>query len=654
MSVKSLVISAVALAASSFAQSPTVPPSAGGPWKTPWSMPSEGGLTTAYRAPKVAPIRLENSNRLDQLLSGGKLQLSLQDAIALALENNLDLELERYGNRIAETDLMRAEAGSSLRGIPLSVREGPTGLGGPAVSATGTLAGGDTPALNALIGPGVQTDLSILGSLPLSTGPGVPSLDPAIVGNFGWNHQSAPQNSAFLSQLQSLNSNTSVANVGLQQGFITGGLLSVGWDNTRQNINSPLVNYNPATNSSLGLNFTQPLLRGFGPAVNNRYIRIAKNNRRVSEFVFQQQVISTVSAIVRLYWDLVSLKEDVRVRQQAVASAEQFLRDSENQIETGTAAPIDVTRARAELSRRRRDLSVAQTLVRQQEAIMKDYLTRTKVSPELARAEIVCTDPVQIADHDPVEPISDLVARAMHQRPDLAQARLQLENSEISLRGSKSALLPALDLVANARNNALIGRPNTVTLNPGTGLGSGFIGGSGGPVFVGGYGDALSQLFSRNYPDYGVGVQLTIPLRNRAARADVVRDQLSVRQSQIRLHQLEKQVELEITNALIAVEEARASYEATRNERLLQEEALRAEQEKLEVGASTGFYVIQFQRDLAAAQSAEVSAQGSYLKARTALQRAVGSILPDNGVQIDEALSGVVARGAAVPGNTSR
>lgn len=611
------------------------------PQNPSWQLPSGGNLADAYRTPKIAPVHLNNSGRLETLLRNGTIVLSMQDAIALALENNLDIELVRYAPRLAETDILRAEAGNTLRGIPLAVREGPSGLGTPIPGPDGRLGGGDTPALNSLIGPGVQTDLSILGSLPLSTGPAIPSMDPQLISNIRWDHTSDPQNSAFLVNTRSLNANTTIANVGIQQGFSTGGFFELGWNNFRQNVNNPLLSYNPAISSSFGLTFTQPLLRGFGPAVNRRYIRIAQNNRKVADYVFRQQVIVTVTGIVRLYWDLASLNEDVRVRQDAVTSAEQFLNDNRNQVETGTAAPIDVTRAQAELSRRRRDLSIAKSLVRQEEMVVKDYLTRSRLDSTLANAPITLTDRLTMPAHDPVEPVEDLVQRAMQVRPDIAQARLQITNSEISLEGSKSALRPAVDVIARVANRGLVGTPNPTSIIS-SGAGNPFIPVSGPPALTGGYGDALSQLFNRDFPDYGIGVQVTIPLRNRTARADVVRDQLTVRQQQIRFQQLEKQVRLEITNALIAVEEARQSYEAAKSERVLQEETLAAEQEKLEVGATTSFYVVQYQRDLTGARSAEISALASYEKAKTALQRAVGTILEDYSVEFEEALQGVV------------
>ncbi|HYO80481.1 MAG TPA: TolC family protein [Bryobacteraceae bacterium] len=606
-----------------------------------------GDVRPFSRPSESAPVRASNSGRLDELLRDGKLQLSLQDAIALALENNLDLELQRYGTRIADTDLERARAGGFLRGIPLSVREGPPGLGSPVVGPNGSLGGGDTPALNAITGPGVQTDLSIIGSLPLSTGPAVPRYDPWLAGTLSWNQLSTPQNSLFLPNLTNLTSRTTTANVGVEQGFISGGSASLRMENDRTRVNNPLLLYNPYVSSGLVLSLRQPLLRGFGPGVNTRYIHIAQNNQRISKLVFQQQVISTVTAVVRLYWDLVSLNNDVRVRQESVVSAEQLLQDVNNQVSEGTAAKIDATRANAELSRRSRDLAVARTLVRQQEAVLKDFLTRT-TNAQAMTADIVPTDSIAIPEVEKIQPMQDLVQRAFESRPDLAQARVQIENSEISLKGSRNALLPTVDVIASARNNALIGDTNPVA---GTGLPLTPTGGGlGAPIFLGGYGGALSQLFSRNFPDYGVGVEVNIPIRNRSARADVVRDQLSVRQQQIRFRQLEKQVRLEITNAVLAVEQARASFEAARSERMLQEESLTAERDKLQVGASTNYVVTQFQRDLTAARSAEVSAQSSYQKAKTALQRAIGTTLDDYGVVLQEALDGSVARRSMLPG----
>jgi outer membrane protein TolC len=588
---------------------------------------------SAWAQPR--PPRFENAERLNQLVRDGKLYVSLQDAIALALENNLDVELQRYTRRLAATDVMRAKAGGSLRGIPLSIREGPASLGGPVVTGTG-LGGGDAPSLERLEGSGAQIDLSLLGSLPLSTGPPVPNLDPTLTGILGWDHQSDPQNSTFLSPLRSLNADTTTANIGIEKGLTSGGTVGLSFENLHQSANNPLYSYNPFSASSLGLTFRQPLLRGFGPAVTTRYIRIAKNNERVSDLVFRQQIISTVYAVIRMYWDLVSLSEDVRVRREAVNSAQQLLRDTRESALEGVLASIDVTRAQAEVARRQRDMLVAQSLVRQQGELLKDYLTRSDEGT-LQALVIEPTETLRAPDSKGDQPLDALVTQAMRDRPDLAQAHIQLQNSEISLKGSRSALLPAVDLVASARSNGLAGTANSARLSSlPEALPNSFL--------VGNYGDAVGQVFRRNFPDYGVAVQLSIPILNRAAKADVARDQLQVSQQEIRLKQLEKQVRLEIRNAQIALDEARASFESAQQERILQEQTLQAEKEKLGAGASTTYLVIQYQRDLTQARSSEATAQGSYWKARAALDRAIGSILAEHGIDFDEAMAGTVSK----------
>jgi outer membrane protein len=608
-----------------------------------------GTLAHGYRVPDLNPVRLTNSTRLNDLLRDGKLYLSLQEAFALALENNLDIDLERYVPRLAETDLLRAKSGNFLRGIPTSVREGPAGVGGPQVGqtpdATGTLIGGAAPTLNSLTGTATETDVSIIGSIPLSTGPAVPNLDPTVVASASWNHESVPQNSTFLSNLLSLNSDTTVGSLGIQKGFLTGGTASLSWNNTYQRINDPLYSLNPATYSNLNLTVTQPLLRGFGWHVNGRYIQIAKNNKHVSDLVFQQQVIGTVYAVSRLYWDLVSLNEDLQVREEAVTSAKRLLDDSKASLAEGTMAQIDVTRAEAEVAHRERDRIVAQSLVRQQGAVLLDFLTRTTLSSGLENVQVVPTDHVNVPQKEDVGTLDDLVAQAFKNRPELSQAQLQLQNSRISLKGSRNAVLPQLDLIASVQNNALVGDPNSFTTSS---LGA-VPGNPVNPYFVGSYSEGQRQIFHRNFPDYGAGVSLNIPLGNRAARADAARDQLQVRQQEIRLRQLQKEVRLQVLNALIALQQARETYAAAEKERIYEQQSVEAESERLGVGASTNYQVIQYQRDLTSARSAEVSALSSYAEAKAALQRAAGTTLQENRVMLDEARTGAVQRPVALP-----
>ncbi len=558
----------------------------------------------------------EDSPRLASLVRGGNAYLSLRDAIAIALENTLDVEVQRLGPRFAETELDRAQAGAVPRGIPLAVREGPKSVSAAA----------DAPA--PALGPGPETNLSIAGQIVLSPGRLPPSLDPVLFAKLRRDHLTAPQLNSFLVGTPALVTDVATANLGWQQGFLTGGEITAGWDNTHQFHNHRRYDLRPFNASSFGITFTQPLLRGFGQSLNSRFIRIAANARAQSDLIFQQQVISTVTAVIRLYWDLASFQADVMVRRQALQRAEKLLADNQAQVEAGTRAPIDVVRARAEVARTRRDLIAAEALVRQQETVLKDYLTRGAVTdPVLANIRFVLTDPLRVDPEERIPPAADLAQQAIERRPDLAQARLQIESTRQALRGSKDALRPSLDLVAAVRNNALAGEVNPLTSPGGAPH-------TPDPILIGGYGTALAQLLRRNFPDYGIGVQLTIPLRNRVAEADYIRDSLALRQQELRLRQLYKQVHVEITNALVALEQARAALAAAASERQFQEQALAAEEEKLAVGASTTFLVIQYQRDLAQARAAEVAAQAAYLKARAAVDRASGTLLEKYGVSV--------------------
>jgi len=557
----------------------------------------------------------DQPSRLASLVRGGQLRLSLDEAIALALEQNLDVQLQRLGPALADTDVKRTLSGALARGVPLSVREGPKSIGGAG-----------TDVLAPVLGTGPETNLSI--GAPSTAGPLPPSLDAVLSGRLARTHTAAPQVNSFQVGTTSLVGDTSAWNLAWQKGFLTGGALSVTFENSRQALNHPRYDLSPFQTSSLGMTFTQPLLRGFGPALNSRFIRIARNSRQQSDLVFQQQLVSTTAAVIRLYWDLVSLTEDIDVRRQALERAEKLLRDNQEHVDVGTRAPIEVVRARAEVARAGRDLIVAEGQRRQQETILKDYLSLQTVSdPALAGVTIVPTDPLRVESREPIPPTADLAERALKDRPDIAQARVQIESSRAALSGSRNARLPSLDLVASARTNGLAGDLNALTV-PGAGPHTTD------PALVGNYATALSQLYQRDFPDYGVALQFAIPLQNRAADADDARDRVAVRQQELRLRQLEKQVHVEIENARIALEQAGATLQAAERERELQEQALAAEEEKLAVGASTTFVVIQYQRDLAQARSAEVAARAAYVKARTALHRASGTLLQDYGITV--------------------
>ena len=596
-----------------------------------------------YEATPVSPMTFQNSNRIFDLVRAGQMYLSLADAIALALENNLDIETQRYLPRIAQTDIQRAKGGGLLRGLSLLVNELPPGIGGPNGPLLTALTASSTPApvVNtnfsdvALITQ-QQNDLSVTGALPQSSGPVIPQYDPAISGLINLAHQSTPEYNPLLTGASNwLVTNNVTGNVGFTQGFSPGTQLSMTFDNTRLTSNADRYTYNPILNSSLGITITQPVLRGFGIALNRRFINIAKNNGKIADLVFQQQAIDTVAGIARLYTDLVSLNEDVKVKREALRLAQRLYDDNKDKVDQGTLAPIEVTRAQAQVAVNQQALISAEGLVEQQELIVKTAITRGGLgNPAIRAARIIPTDTITLPDTGSVRPVEELIAEAVRNRPDLAQAGIQVQNSQISLKGSLNALRPELDVVGTAQNAGLSGvvSPVAAALTPGA------------AVYPGGYGTALGQVFRNNFPTYSVGLQLMLPLRNRVAQADAVRDQLQVRQTQVRRYQFEDQVRLEVADAYVAMRQAQAAYQAAVQSRILQEQSVDVEQATFDVGLATNYLVIQYQTLLAQARSTEVAAKGAYAKAKLALDRATASTLDVNHVSIQEARNGRVSR----------
>ncbi|HSR09462.1 MAG TPA: TolC family protein [Bryobacteraceae bacterium] len=591
------------------------------------------GITQPYKARPLVPVNVSNSSRIDALLRAGNLYLSLADAIALALENNLDVEIERYEFSIAQADLLRARSGANIQGIPTGVLPGvPTGanLALLGSSSAGLAASGDASALS-FLGFGL-------------------SFDPFVTGNLNFGHTTSPQSNTVFTGTSALVTTNQTANFGVQQSFLTGGTVALAYDNIAQTQNSFRSTVNPFTTSSLDLTFTQPLLQGFGFAQNNRTIRIAKNNLKAADFVFRQQLINTVANVVQLYWNLVAAISTVSVNQQAVAVAQKLYDDNKTQVNIGTLAPIEVVRAEAQLATAQQALVAAQSAVLQLESVLKSALSRNGLtSPAILEAHVVPTDPIRIPEVEAIEPIQDLVSKALDNRPDLAQSRVQIDNAEIALSGTRNALLPSLSVVGDMRSNALVGAQNTLVGPPSAATGLVQNPPIADPFFVGGYGSILAQLFGRSFPTYSIGVNLTIPLRNRAAQANVASAALNLRQNQLFVQRQINQIRVDVKNAIIALDQARAQYQAAVKGRILQEQTLDADQKKLALGATTVYQVIQDQRDLTTAAAAEVTAQATYAGARVQLDVSTGSTLANNNVILDEAKSGRVSRVSTAP-----
>ena len=617
-------------------QSPSQTPSEMPVVSVPASANRWQGVIRPYTAKDVSPANFENAPRIRELMRAGNLYLSLADAIALAIQNNLDLELERFAIPLASTETLLTKGGGLPRGILYNIAQAPAGVGGPLspliTQAATQSAPGATVASNALELGVLQeplVNLSILGATPYSNGSPIPAFDPLLFANYNWMHQTTPQPNPGAALNGDLVGDIQTGNAGYQQGFSTGTQVSASYNNTQQSFNSLFNALNPYITSDLGLTVTQPLLRGFGRELNRRFIRIAANEEKITNLLFRQQLIEIVYGVARLYTDLVALNEDVKVKQDTLAFAQKLYDDTKAQVEEGTQAPLELTRAQAQVSATRQELIGAQGLAEEQEAIMKNVLTkRGNEDADVRNARIIPTDTLTLPEAEETRPIEELLAEAYRSRPDLSQAGLQVTNSEISLEGSRNNLRPELDLVGTAQNNALAGGLNPLANNIAN------------PQFVGGYGTALDQIFTRKNPTYGIGIQLTLPLRNRVAQADMVRDQLQLRQAQVRERQLRNQVQLEVEDALIAMRRARAAHDAAVETLTLQEQSLALEQIRFNEGVSTSFFVIQYESFVAQARSTELVAKSSYFKARAALERAVGSILDDNHVSFDAALNG--------------
>jgi outer membrane protein TolC len=594
--------------------------------------PPAGGwsfVTGPYRAGNVPAIRLQNSSRLVSLIRAGNLYLSARDVVALAIENNIDVEIQRYGPLLAQQILLRAQAGGALRSVGLGVATGPQSVSLQGVSVNTSGGVGISAGNGVGSGGGITTQL----------GPAIPSLDPTILGVASFGHTTSPQSNEVLTSTPVLVDTTRTYEAQYVQNFDFGLSAQLTYMSTRVDINSVSYTLNPFTSGDLDLILTQNLLQGFGRAVNGRNIRVQKNNVKVSALQFKLQLIATVSAALNLYWDLVSFDADVRARQREVGTAQQLLDDNKKLVQYGTAAPIEITRAESQLYASQQDLVTSQTNLLQQETILKNYLSRNGVADAgLTALHIVPLDKFQIPEKDEVRPLEDLIQRALSGRPEMEQANLNLASNQMNLVGIKNSLKPTLNAFAEVTNNGLSGEL----------AGIGLVQGFNGPL-VGGYGNLLSQIFRRDYPNYSAGISLNIYLRNRAAKADYATSLLELRQNELNLRKNINQIRVDVQNAMVGVAQARSRYEAATKSRVLQEQTLAGDQKRYTLGATVAFQVVQDQRDLATAQSSEVQSMANYTHARIALDQALGTTLEVNEVSIDEALKGQISQPSALP-----
>jgi outer membrane protein TolC len=621
-----LAVMALASGSAAFAQAPEVsidtppPPRYVGRFLKPFHLEKR----------TVPPAKLTNTPRLEQLLRSGNLYLSAQDVIALALENNLDIAVQRYGPFLSREVLRRAQAGGLLRGTDVPVAPGPTSVSTAGVStASSGLAGG------AGIGSG--------GGIVTGIGPNPPGMDPSIFAQVALAHSTTPLTNTQLNATTTLVNSSQQVAFGYSQSWITGTYAQLSFYEGRSRLNSGTPLFNPSLTGYLDLYVTQPLLQGFSLAVNNRYIQVARNNQKVSDLLMKQQVATTVAAVLNLYWDLVSFNQAVHIKEQALEAAQKLYEGNQKQAEIGALAGIEVTRAAAAVSASKEALLIAQTNVAQQEIVLKNALNRNAMENTwLDDVHVIPLDHIEVPQADEVRPAQDLVQEALEKRSEIEQARINLDSKKVLLKGTKNNLLPSLQAFAELTNNGLSGPANPLYNN---------CCGAPNPFFLGGTGDVLGQIFRRNFPNYSAGISLNIPFRNRQAQADYVTDELQLRQTELQMQRAVNQVRVDVKTNLINLQQARARYETAVATRVLSEQSLDAEQKRFNYGVGSVALVIQAQQQLASDQDAEVQAMANYTHAKIGFDDAMGRTLEVNHVAMEEAVSGHVQRESFIPPN---
>jgi outer membrane protein TolC len=626
--------------------------------------PTRSAFLRPYEAVTVPPVRLANSPRLKDLLRAGKIYLTAQDAIALAVENDIDLESARYNPLIDQWNLERFEAGGALPGVPSASSQASSVASGQGVLGSQQAAGIGG-------GGGPSTSTGTVGAQITQVGPVTPTLDPVFQSVSTFSHQSLPQADTRASVITNLIENTRGFNESISQGLITGGQVSLTYSDSYQNENAPSDLLNPTSSTSLSISLRHNFLQGFGTAVNARNITVAKNTVQMDDLTFKTEVISVIGNVLNLYYGLVADYQDLKAKQSAVDVAERFYEDDKKQVQIGTMAPLDVVTAEAQVASSQQALVTSQTTLQQQQLQLKNVLSRNGIAdPLIAEAEIIPLDRIDVPEQDNLPPIKELVATALANRPDLAAEKMNLANLKISNLGSQSSLLPTLEGLASASNQGLSGSPRAVPVQTGGGTRAGTS--SGGippgfaacpasvapngalcevpdPYFVGGIRTALGQTVRRDFPSESAGGVFVPTLRNRQAQSDYAVDQLTYRQTQLQSKRDFNQVTVDVSNQVTALRQARVRYSAAVRNRVLEQQLLDAEQKKFRLGASTTELVVQQQRDLATAQSTEVASLAAYSNARVALNQTVGTTLQVNNVSLQEALTGRVGRPSTLP-----
>jgi len=595
----------------------------------------------------VAPANFTNSPLIDRVMRDGKMYLALDDAVALALENNLDIAIQRYNLVTADIDLLRTSSGATSLGVNAGIVQGTPGGAGSTVTSSGSAGGGAGGGSIAVGGAGAGG----AGIVTSTQGFGAPidNFDPVLTGTIQGEHATTPQSNIIFTGTTTLVQNTNTYNFAYTQGFSTGTLMSVGFNNSRITSNSLFNTVNPSLADSFRFQLRQHLLQGWGFNANQRWIRISRNNRAIMDAAYQNQIMTTVSQIENIYWDLVNAYENVKVQERALELADKTLSDTEKQVDIGTLAPITVVQAKSSVATGKQNVINAQTNLQLQQLLMKNAITRNVSDPILAVAPVIPTDTLQINEAFEVPPVEQLIQSALQKRPEIIQSRINLTNREVGLKAIKNLQLPTLDAYAFYGAAGLAGDQNIYNTcgNPGVPPNNCVPPGT---VPSTGYGHSFGYLFNSSAPDKGVGVNLNIPLRNRQNQADQARSVIEYRQAQMSAQQQENTITLQVRNAQFALQQNFAALQSAVAARDYAKENLDAEQKKYSLGASTSTLVLQASSALTTAESNVLAAATNYEKSKVQLDLYTADTLTKLGIEMGEAESGKVTKMPKVPG----
>ena len=585
-----------------------------------------------YKQQPIEPMSTENSSRLRNLIHDGKLELSLADALAAAIENNLDISVQRYVVPMSQTDVLRTKAGSAARGfsgatIPLGLSAGALGAG-----VSTTVAGGGVGSTGGITGGG--------GAVLI---PPVGTFDPTINYAFSWDRTSSPLNTLVVAGTPQVTSYSTSYAGSFTQLMPDGTSYFFSLNGLRSSSTQRGLLFDPGVATRMSMGFNQPLLSGLGYKPNERFLLVARNNQRISGEIFRQQVTATIVQVENAYWNMAAFQENVKVAEQSLAVAQKLYEDNKRQVEVGVLAPLDVVSAEAQVASSERDLVLAKTNLQIQETQLKHTLSK-QFDPEVETAQLITTDRLPEPRDSDIPKLEDALTNAFNNRSDLRIAQVNVQNENISTQYTANNLLPSGNVFAQYAGAGLQG--NCASILSATSLIC-----NSRNTAVSGVSNSLTQMIEGAYPEYSGGFSLILPLRNRAAQADNLRAQLETQQSQVTLQRLRNQISLAVRQAIVGLEQGKAQVAAAHEATRLAQETLDAEQKKLAAGVSTSYNVILRQRDLTAAQYAEIQAVANYALALVAMDQARGGMAERNGIKFEDALSGTVTKMPTPPFN---